>query len=100
MNLRHIATGGLISLILLFAKEAAAESLGGFGYIDGSTAAGQRTPAAIAKRTKQKGAAAATKATAAAHASNEPWGPVPTHQISIVNAAPVLLPYFNNGPVF
>jgi porin len=28
------------------------------------------------------------------------WGPVPTKKISLVNLAPFLLPYFNNGPVF
>jgi porin len=30
----------------------------------------------------------------------EDWGPVPTDKASIANLAPVLLPYFNNGPVF
>jgi hypothetical protein len=29
-----------------------------------------------------------------------PWGPVPTEKSSLANLAPVLLPYFNNGPVF
>jgi carbohydrate-selective porin OprB len=28
------------------------------------------------------------------------WGPVPTQKASLANLAPVLLPYFNNGPVF
>ena len=28
------------------------------------------------------------------------WSPVPTRQASIANLEPVLLPYFNNGPVF
>lgn len=28
------------------------------------------------------------------------WGPVPTEKISLANLAPVLLPYFNNAPVF
>ena len=28
------------------------------------------------------------------------WGPVPTHKASLANLAPILLPYFNNGPVF
>src|SRR5215468_1399763 len=28
------------------------------------------------------------------------WGPVPTQKGSLTNLAPVLLPYFNNGPVF
>jgi porin len=30
----------------------------------------------------------------------DPWGPVPTGDASIVNVAPFLLPYFNNGSVF
>jgi porin len=30
----------------------------------------------------------------------DPWGPVPTDKLSLANAAPVLLPFFNNGPVF
>ncbi len=30
----------------------------------------------------------------------EPFGPVPTDGVSLINAAPVLLPYFNNGPVY
>lgn len=28
------------------------------------------------------------------------WGAVPTKKTSLVNLAPILLPYFNNGPVF
>jgi porin len=40
-----------------------------------------------------------------AHAQSLPqpadlWGPVPTGDASIVNVAPILLPYFNNGSVF
>src|SRR5262245_51103268 len=30
----------------------------------------------------------------------QPWGPVPTEKTSIANLAPILLPFFNNGPVF
>ena len=30
----------------------------------------------------------------------DPFGPVPTDKLSLANAAPVLLPFFNNGPVF
>jgi hypothetical protein len=33
-------------------------------------------------------------------APSDPWGPVPTGDASIVNVAPFLLPYFNNGSVF
>ena len=29
-----------------------------------------------------------------------PWAPVPTEKASLTNLAPVLLPHFNNGPVF
>ena len=29
-----------------------------------------------------------------------PWASVPTEKGSLANLAPVLLPYFNNGPVF
>src|SRR6266404_4718788 len=28
------------------------------------------------------------------------WGSVPTEKTSLINAAPVLLPFFNNGTVF
>src|ERR1700746_2218504 len=28
------------------------------------------------------------------------WGPVPTDKTSVANLSPVLLPFFNNGPVF
>jgi hypothetical protein len=30
----------------------------------------------------------------------DPWGPVKTDHLSLTNAAPVLLPFFNNAPVF
>ena len=30
----------------------------------------------------------------------DPWGPVKTDHLSLANAAPVLLPFFNNGPVY
>ncbi len=33
-------------------------------------------------------------------AHTDPWGPVPTDKISLVNLAPGLVAYFNNGPVF
>jgi porin len=37
---------------------------------------------------------------AATQPTAEQWGPVPTQKASLANAAPVLLPFFNNGPVF
>src|SRR5258705_1512348 len=33
-------------------------------------------------------------------ARSDPWGPVPTKDVSLVNLLPFFLPYFNNGPVF
>jgi porin len=37
---------------------------------------------------------------AAGQAKADPWGPVPTKDVSLVNLSPFFLPYFNNGPVF
>jgi len=34
------------------------------------------------------------------HGQADPWGPVHTDHLSLANAAPVLLPFFNNAPVF
>ena len=33
-------------------------------------------------------------------ATADTWGPVQTEKASVANLAPVLLPFFNNGPVF
>ena len=35
-----------------------------------------------------------------ASAPKDPWGPVAGEKISVVNLAPGILAYFNNGPVF
>jgi porin len=40
------------------------------------------------------------KAEPATKAPADPWGAAPAVGLSIVNAAPVVLPFFNNGPVF
>ena len=40
------------------------------------------------------------KAEATDKVGANPWGPVPTEKVSLVNLAPVLLRYFNYGPVF
>src|SRR5258707_7562074 len=40
------------------------------------------------------------KPVAAGQAKADPWGPVPTKDVSLVNLSPFFLPYFNNGPVF
>jgi len=41
-----------------------------------------------------------SSAEATLKAGANPWGPVPTEKASLVNLAPVLLRYFNYGPVF
>jgi len=40
------------------------------------------------------------KAEAADKDGANPWGPVPTEKVSLANLTPVLLRYFNYGPVF
>ncbi len=44
--------------------------------------------------------ASGDKPVAAGQAKADPWGPVPTKDVSLVNLSPFFLPYFNNGPVF
>lgn len=87
----HHLTPSLAALVVILACLAGGgdRALGqggnfdGFGYLnDGSLGA---TPAA----------APATPAMSA-----DDWGPVPTDHLSLANAAPVLYPFFNNGPVF
>src|SRR4029077_1045440 len=90
-----VASIGVISLMLLSGHKAWADTgLGGFGYINAGPTA--EAPPPRPKRTKQK----RTITTSVPSPANAPWGPVPTKLVSIVNVAPVLLPYFNNGPVF
>jgi porin len=90
-----VASIGVISLMLLSGHKAWADTgLGGFGYINAGPTA--EAPPPRPKRTKQKH----TITTSVLSPANAPWGPVPTKLVSIVNVAPVLLPYFNNGPVF
>ena len=44
--------------------------------------------------------ASGDKPAAAGQAKADPWGPVPTKDVSLVNLLPFFLPYFSNGPVF
>src|SRR5258705_4615391 len=44
--------------------------------------------------------ASGDKPVTAGQAKADPWGPVPTKDVSLVNLSPFFLPYFNNGPVF
>jgi hypothetical protein len=96
MYWKHVASVGVISLLLLPGHKAWADTgLGGFGYINEGPTTARPAPPPRSKRTKQKREIAIP-----VPPSPAPWGPVPTKQVSIVNVAPVLLPYFNNGPVF
>src|SRR5258705_12625268 len=44
--------------------------------------------------------ASGDKPVAAGQAKADPWGPMPTKDVSLVNLSPFFLPYFNNGPGF
>lgn len=68
------------------------ENFAGFQRLETSDQ-GPTTPAPSRDR-ETKPAAARTEKEA------DPFGPVPSEKLSIANIAPVLLPYFNNGPVF
>lgn len=82
-----LALAGSVGGLLISGKGALADAgLAGFANI--SSASDQRAAP------KKKTVAPGKKTKPAA----EPWGPVPTDKLSIANAAPVLLPYFNNGP--
>jgi carbohydrate-selective porin OprB len=84
-----------------FANEAPGE----FGPIDVATAAAPGAePSAKRKangvtRGKAKGKSVAASASGGPAAS-APWGPVPSDSHSLVNRAPGLVVYFNDGPVF
>jgi len=71
MTRKYLGLGLFVILLIVGRAAFADENLAGFGHIS------------------SPGEAAAG-----------PWGPVPTENVSLVNLAPVLLPYFNNGPVF
>lgn len=104
---RRVTTAGLlrcagVAAILLTAGAAFAnEGLLQFGQIDaenasvpGAAPAVQGNPKGQAKR-KIGAASASTEP-----APSAPWGPVPTDKISLVNLAPGLVAFFNDGPVF
>ena len=82
---------------VLFTADAAFanEGLLQFGQIDAELASGPGVEAAVKRKTKGKTKPASTsiRPTPAA-----PWGPVPTDRISLVNLAPGLLAFFNDGP--
>ncbi len=91
---------GVSAAVLLGSGSALAdEGLVNFGNIDQeapSVAAPAQRPSQ--KRAGKRGQSAAVKTPPVAA---DPFGPVPTsHLISLVNLAPGLLAYFNNGPTF
>src|SRR5208282_2487911 len=90
----------LVASLLVFGTAAMAdEGLGGFGYIGAEGA----KPAAPGKKpavARKKPPVPTRKPVVENAPPIEPWGPVPTEKLSLANVAPVLLPYFNNAPVF
>jgi len=70
----HLAS--CILVLLWSASAIATENFAGFSHIDTS-----REPVGTTQAASD-------------------WGPVQTDKASIANLSPVLLPFFNNGPVF
>ncbi len=104
---KRLTTSGLlrfasVAAMLLSADAAFAnEGLLQFGQIDAENASAPG--AAPAAKRKPKGKAKPKTGIAAAAtepAPSAPWGPVPTDKISLVNLAPGLVAFFNDGPVF
>lgn len=92
--LRHAC----VAAALLMADGAFAhEGLVQFGNIDAEHGSAPSREPAVKRKTKGK---VATASTSIKPAPAGPWGPVPTDKISIVNLAPGLLVFFNDGPVF
>ena len=75
-NVNHSAPCILAISLLWSASAIATENFAGFRHIDASGEPPGTTQAAL------------------------DWGPVQTDKASIANLSPVLLPFFNNGPVF
>src|SRR5436189_5649313 len=75
-SVNHLAPCILAISLLWSASAIATENFAGFRHIDASGEQPEATPAA------------------------PDWGPVQTDKASVANLSPVLLPFFNNGPVF
>jgi len=89
---------GTVAAVLLTSNAAFTnEGLLQFGHIDAEHASVPGIKAAVKRTTKGK-TKAALRSIRPAPAT--PWGPVPTDKISLVNLAPGLLAFFNDGPVF
>src|SRR5438132_12003952 len=75
-NVNHLAPRILAVSLLCSTSAIATENFAGFRHIDASGEPPGATQAA------------------------PDWGPVQTDKASVANLSPVLLPFFNNGPVF
>jgi hypothetical protein len=92
-------TGSVVGLLFSGTGAFAEGTLDGFGHISSATERAVAPNVKPANARQKPSGKTVTKAPKPVPAV-EPWGPVPTDKISIANLAPVLLPYFNNGPVF
>jgi len=96
MKAKHIRLGISIALLLCTAAAHADEGLTGFGRLTGETPVQPQKPPATSRKAWKPAVSSGKTVTAAP----DPFGPVPTEKISLANVAPVLIPFFNNGPVF
>ena len=76
-----------LAMLATFATGSTAFGQGGNFDGFGHLIEPQATPATVTAPSRGRGQA-------------DPWGPVHTDHLSLANAAPVLLPFFNNAPVF
>lgn len=95
-----------VAAVLLAADAAFAnEGLAQFGQIDATPSAAPGAEPAPKRKPRGSTKGEAKSRTLAASASTEPappapWGPVPTDKVSLVNLAPGLVAFFNDGPAF
>ncbi|WP_257170019.1 carbohydrate porin [Bradyrhizobium sp. SRS-191] len=78
------------------------EGLVQFGHLDAEHASVPGIAPAVKRKTKARTNNGKTAATTISiePAPAAPWGPMPTDKSSVVNLAPGLLAFFNDGPVF
>ena len=94
MKIGRAALG--ICLLLAMGRTASADAgPGSFGYLAGEPRATEERRAAAPRKRKNVPAAVQSR-----DRQIDPWQPAPTNYTSVVNLAPGLLPFFNNGHVF
>lgn len=96
MKTKYIGLGGCITLILCGSVASADEGLVGFGEVVREKPAASSESPVVSRKPKKPAISSGKILTTAV----DPFSPVPTNKISLTNLAPVLIPYFNNGPVF